>query len=116
MPGITVVQCGWIGMLLLTDNTGGARAPVFVVPEAHASTTVAAAAVTVPSALFLLTVWVLHARHFKRDLAEQLPLPVAALAILACTFAGEWAVFAVGLVAANVAVGVLLSRRPVVAG
>lgn len=77
----------------------------------------AAAAVTVPSVLFLLTVWALHARHFKRDLAEQLPLPVAALAILAGTFAREWAVFAAGLMAAaTVAVGVLLSRRPAVAG
>ncbi|MFF8913945.1 low temperature requirement protein A [Streptomyces sp. NPDC015032] len=86
------------------------------VGKAHISATAAAAAVTVPSALFLLTVWVLHARHFKRDLAEQLPLPAAALAILACTFAGEWAVLAAGLVAAaNVAVGVALSRRPAVA-
>ncbi|MER8086176.1 low temperature requirement protein A [Streptomyces sp. NPDC094048] len=83
------------------------------VGNAHVSNAVAAAAVTVPSALFLLTVWALHARHFKRDLAEQLPLPVAALAILACTFAGDWAVFAAGLVAAaTVAVGVALSRRP----
>ncbi|WP_406494970.1 hypothetical protein [Streptomyces sp. NBC_00846] len=77
----------------------------------------ATAAATVPSALFLLTMWALHARRFTRDLAEQLPLPVAAPAILACTFAGEWAVFAAGLMAAaTVAVGVLLSRRPAVAG
>lgn len=85
--------------------------------KAHVPDTVAAAAVTLPSALFLLTVWALHARHFKRDFAEQLSLPVAALAILACTFAGGWAVFAAGLVAAaTVAVGELLSRRPAVAG
>ncbi|MFJ2899610.1 low temperature requirement protein A [Streptomyces sp. NPDC087218] len=87
------------------------------VGKAHVSTEVAAAAVTVPSALFMLTVWALHARHFKRDLAEQLPLPVAALAILACTFAGSWAVFAAGLVAAaTVSASVLLSRRPDMAG
>ncbi|MFD4942427.1 low temperature requirement protein A [Streptomyces sp. NPDC058239] len=85
------------------------------VGKAHVSDTVAAAAVTVPSALFLLMVWALHARHFKRDLAEQLPLPVAVLAILACTFAGGWAVLAAGLVAAATAtVGVMLSRRPAV--
>ncbi|MEV8452755.1 low temperature requirement protein A [Streptomyces sp. NPDC052095] len=84
------------------------------VGKAHVPTTVAAAAVTLPSALFLLTVWALHARHFKRDLAEQLPLPVAAAAILACTFVGGWAVLAAGLVAvAAVAAGVLLSRRSV---
>ncbi|MDK0520071.1 low temperature requirement protein A [Streptomyces sp. ML-6] len=87
------------------------------VGKAHVPTEVAAAAVTVPSALFMLTVWALHARHFKRDLAEQLPLPVAALAILACTFVGSWAVFVAGLVAAaTVAASVLLSRRPEVAG
>ncbi|MER5359229.1 low temperature requirement protein A [Streptomyces sp. NPDC002785] len=87
------------------------------VGKAHVPDTVAAAAVTVPCALFLLTVWALHARHFKRDLAEQLPLPVAALAVLACTFAGGWAVFAAGLVAAaTVAVGAALARRPAVAG
>lgn len=85
--------------------------------KAHVPATAAAAAVTIPSALFLLTVWALHVRHFKRDLMEQLSLPVAALAILACTFTGGWAVFAAGLVAAAaVAVGVLLSRRPVAAG
>lgn len=84
------------------------------VGKAEISVTTASAAVTVPGAVFLLTVWALHARHFKRDLAEQLPLPVAAVAILACTFAGEWAVLATGLVAAAaVAVGVLLSRRTV---
>ncbi|MFF9351593.1 low temperature requirement protein A [Streptomyces sp. NPDC014734] len=87
------------------------------VGKAHVSTGAAAAAVTVPSALFLLTVWALHARHFKRDLAEQLPLPMAALAILGCTSAGAWAVFVAGLVAAAaVAAGVLLSRRPVPVG
>ncbi|MGW1186330.1 low temperature requirement protein A [Streptomyces sp. NPDC002559] len=87
------------------------------VGKAHVPTEVAAAAVTVPSALFMLTVWALHARHFKRDLAEQLPLPLAALAILVCTFIGSWAVFVAGLVAATtVAVSVLLSRRTDVAG
>jgi low temperature requirement protein LtrA len=77
------------------------------------STTAASAAVTVPAAIYLLTVWLVHARRFKRGLAEQLSLPLAAVAILGCTFAGKWAVFAAGLVAvATVAVGVSLSRRP----
>lgn len=84
--------------------------------KAHVSTAAASAAVTVPSAVFLLTVWLLHARHFKRDLAERCPSP-GAVAILACTFAGEYAVFAVGLVAAaTVAAGVALSRRPAPGG
>ncbi len=85
--------------------------------KAHVSTAAASAAVTVPTAVFLLTVWLLHARHFKRDLAEQLPLPLAAVATLACTFAGEYAVLAAGLVAAaTVTAGVALSRRPAPGG
>ncbi|NUL06483.1 low temperature requirement protein A [Streptomyces lunaelactis] len=83
------------------------------VGEAHISAFAANASVTVPAALFLLTVWLLHARHFKHGRAQQLTLPVSALAILACTFAGGWAVLAAGLVAAaTVAVGVTLANRP----
>ncbi|MGW2564353.1 low temperature requirement protein A [Streptomyces sp. NPDC001514] len=82
------------------------------VHKSHISTTAAAAAVTVPAAAFFLTVWLLHARHFKHGLLQQLTLPVSALAILACTFAGEWAVFAAGLVAAaTVAAGETLAHR-----
>ncbi|GGP36931.1 low temperature requirement protein A [Streptomyces melanogenes] len=84
------------------------------VGKAHISTAAAAAAVTVPAALFMLTVWALHSRHFKRTLAQQLTLPVSAVAILGCTFAGHGAVLAAGLVAAaTIAVGVTLSRRSV---
>lgn len=80
--------------------------------KSHISTTAAAASVTLPTAAFLLTVWLLHARHFKRGALQQLTLPVSALAILACTFAGEWAVLAAGLVAtATVAVGETLSHH-----
>lgn len=83
------------------------------VGQAHISTVAASAAVTVPAALFLLTVWLLHARHFKTGTAQQLVLPVSAVAIAACTFAGSFAVLAAGLVAAAaVAVGVILAGRP----
>lgn len=79
--------------------------------EAHISTLAAAAAVTVPAAVFLLTVWLLHARHFKSGTAQQLVLPGAAVAIAAATFAGTWAVLVAGLVAAAaVAVGVTLVK------
>ncbi|MFE7775718.1 low temperature requirement protein A [Streptomyces sp. NPDC057445] len=82
------------------------------VGEAHISTFAASAAVTVPTALFLLTLWYLHARHFKRTTAEQLLLPVSVPAILACTFAGHAAVLSAGLVAAaTVAAGVALASR-----
>ena len=82
------------------------------VHKAHISTLAASAAVTIPTALYLVTVWALHSRHFKVGLAQQLVLPVSALAVLACTFAGTWAVLAAGLVmAATVATGATLSAR-----
>ncbi|MCX3059057.1 low temperature requirement protein A [Streptomyces beihaiensis] len=82
------------------------------VGEAHISTAAASAAVTIPSAVFLMTVWALHSRYFKVGAAQQLTLPVSALLVLAATFAGHWAVLAAGVVAAlTVAVGVTLSAR-----
>ncbi|MCZ7459731.1 low temperature requirement protein A [Streptomyces sp. WMMC940] len=82
------------------------------VGKAHIPTSTASAAVTVPTAIYLLTVWFLHARHFKETLAQQLVLPVAVPAVLLCTLAGHWAVLAAGLVAAaTVATGVALASR-----
>ncbi|MFI6575292.1 low temperature requirement protein A [Nocardiopsis sp. NPDC050513] len=74
----------------------------------------AGAAVTVPAALFLAAVWLLHARHFKRGPAQQLVLPVSAVLVLACAPAGRWGVLLAGVVmACAVALGVVLaSRRP----
>ncbi|MGW2700765.1 low temperature requirement protein A [Streptomyces sp. NPDC001340] len=85
-----------------------------VVGKAHISTLSASAAVTLPTALYLLTVWALHSRHFKIGISQQLVLPVTALLVVCCTFLGEWAVLAAGLVsAAAVAVGVTLTTRMV---
>ncbi|MES9525016.1 low temperature requirement protein A [Streptomyces capoamus] len=82
------------------------------VGKAHISALSASAAVTLPTALYLLTVWALHARHFKVGLAQQLVLPVAALLVICCTFLREWAVLAAGLVcSAAVAAGVVLTAR-----
>ncbi|MFG2224027.1 low temperature requirement protein A [Streptomyces sp. NPDC048644] len=82
------------------------------VGKAHLSTLAASACVTVPAALFLVTVWLIHSRHQKRGIAQQLVLPLAAVLILACTFAGHLAVLAAGLVgSAAVAVGVTLTTR-----
>ncbi|GAA4915593.1 low temperature requirement protein A [Streptomyces coeruleoprunus] len=82
--------------------------------EAHVSATAAAAAVTVPAALYLLLVWGLHSRYFKVGIAQQLVLPCAALGVLLSTFAGHWAVLTAGLVmAAAVATGVTLTARMV---
>ncbi|WP_374774389.1 low temperature requirement protein A [Streptomyces sp. NBC_01310] len=85
--------------------------------KAHISQTAANAAVTVPTAVFLFMVWLLHSRHFKRGLAQQLVLPVSAVAVLACTWTGTYAVLWAGLVAtATVAAGLTLSEKHSPAG
>ncbi|MFJ4522963.1 low temperature requirement protein A [Streptomyces sp. NPDC088810] len=82
------------------------------VGKAHISALSASAAVTLPTALYLLTVWALHSRHFKVGLAQQLVLPVTALLVICCTFLRAWAVLAAGLVsAAAVATGVALTAH-----
>jgi low temperature requirement protein LtrA len=82
------------------------------VGKTHISTLSAAAAVTLPTTLYLLTVWALHSRHFKVGIAQQLVLPVTALLVICCTFLGDWAVLAAGLVcAAAVTTGVTLTAR-----
>ncbi|WP_354640629.1 low temperature requirement protein A [Kitasatospora camelliae] len=81
------------------------------VGAAHLSAEAATAAVTVPTALFLFTVWALHSRHVKQG-SEQAVLPAAAAAVLACTAAGQGGVLLAGLVtAAAVAVGIVLHTR-----
>ncbi|QSY47224.1 low temperature requirement protein A [Streptomyces griseocarneus] len=83
-----------------------------VIGKAHISTFAASATVTVPAALFTFSVWLLHSRHYKRGPAQQLTLPTASVAVLACTFAGSAAVLLAGLVvAATVAVGAVLAAR-----
>ncbi|MEU3251258.1 low temperature requirement protein A [Streptomyces sp. NPDC006997] len=82
------------------------------VGAAHISTLAAAAAVTLPTALFLLSVWALHARYFKVGITEQLLLPTTALLVICCAFLGDWAVLAAGVVSAlSVLTGVLLAAR-----
>ncbi|MFG3660193.1 low temperature requirement protein A [Streptomyces sp. NPDC047706] len=82
------------------------------VGTAHISTLSASAAVTLPTALYLLTVWALHSGHFKVGIAQQLVLPTTALLVICCTFLGEWAVFAAGVVSAlSVGVGETLTTR-----
>jgi low temperature requirement protein LtrA len=78
----------------------------------HISAMSAAAAVTLPTALYLLAVWALHSRHFKVGTAQQLVLPVTALLVICCTFLGHRAVLAAGvLTALAVAAGVTLTTR-----
>ncbi|MFI6935592.1 low temperature requirement protein A [Streptomyces sp. NPDC050287] len=82
--------------------------------KAHISTLSASAAVTLPTALYLLTVWALHARYFKVGITQQLVLPATALLVICCTFLGDWAVLTAGIVSAlSVAVGSALTGRGV---
>ncbi|MFF0082463.1 low temperature requirement protein A [Streptomyces canus] len=82
------------------------------VGKAHVSTLAASAAVTLPTALYLLTVWGLHSRHFKVGIVQQLVLPVTALLVICCTFLGDWAVPAAGIVATlAVVTGTTLTAR-----
>ncbi|GAA5006545.1 low temperature requirement protein A [Streptomyces siamensis] len=85
------------------------------VGKAHISTLSASAAVTLPTALFFLTVWTLHSRHYKVGIAQQLVLPTSALLVIVCTFLGEWAVLAAGVVSAlSVVIGMVLPARTTV--
>ncbi len=82
------------------------------VGKAHISTLSASAAVTLPTALYLLAVWALHSRHFKVGIAQQLVLPTAALLVICCTFLRDWAVLAAGIVSAlAVVTGTTLTAR-----
>ncbi|MER5355692.1 low temperature requirement protein A [Kitasatospora sp. NPDC002551] len=82
------------------------------VHKAHVSETAATATVTVPTALYLLTVWGLHARYAKTGPFQLSLLPAASVAVLACTAAGGAGVLAAGLVTAvTVAAGVALHAR-----
>ncbi|MFD9464330.1 low temperature requirement protein A [Streptomyces sp. NPDC060027] len=84
------------------------------VGKAHISTLSASAAVTLPTALYFLAVWALHSRYFKIGIAQQLVLPTTALLVILCTFLGDWAVLASGIVSAlAVAVGVVMTTRMV---
>jgi low temperature requirement protein LtrA len=83
-----------------------------VTHKAHISTMAASLTVTAPTALFMMSVWLVHSRHFKRGLAEQLLLPMCAVLVLLASYAGHWAVPLAGLVAAaTVGVGIILEAR-----
>ncbi|MFF0739074.1 low temperature requirement protein A [Streptomyces sp. NPDC004111] len=52
----------------------------------HASPTAAAAAVTVPTAVFLLTVWAIHLRPHRGAATERILYPLAAAGVVAATW------------------------------
>ncbi|MFR9795898.1 low temperature requirement protein A [Streptomyces sp. MS06] len=82
------------------------------VGTSHLSALSASAAVTLPTALYLIAVWTMHSRHFKIGISQQLVLPVTALLVICCTFLGDLAVPAAGLVCAlAVTAGETLTAR-----
>ena len=70
----------------------------------------AGAAVTVPAAVFLLTVWVVHLRPHQRSVAERIPFPVAAVGVLSAAWSPEPALLAGGLLAILVVVATVPRR------
>ncbi|MER7750959.1 low temperature requirement protein A [Kitasatospora sp. NPDC097643] len=81
------------------------------VHKAEISATAATATVTVPTALYLIMVWLLHTRHTKTGAAQALA-PTGAALVLACTAFGDSGVLAAGLVCAlTVAAGVAMHAR-----
>jgi len=91
------------GLEVATEQVTGA---------AHISALAAALAVTIPTALFSIAVWLVHIRPFKHDLSQQLVFPATAVLVLAASFAGHWAVPVAGLVAAaGLAVSIALAAR-----
>jgi low temperature requirement protein LtrA len=83
-----------------------------VTRESHISALAAALAVTVPTALYWVAVWLVHLRHFERGAGQQLVLPASAALVLAASFAGHWAVPLAALAAAaGLAVNIVLVTR-----
>ncbi|WAL93265.1 low temperature requirement protein A [Streptomyces sp. Je 1-369] len=78
--------------------------------HAHTSPLAAGAAVTVPAAVFLITVWAVHLRPHLTTAAERAPYPVAAFGLLAATFT-PWPALAAGAVLVVLVVVVTAPRR-----
>ncbi|MFI1499863.1 low temperature requirement protein A [Streptomyces platensis] len=64
------------------EGAGLAAYADHVTRHAEASSIAAGAAVTVPAAVFLITVWGVHLRPHQRSLVERIPFPVAAVGVL----------------------------------
>ncbi|SFF30618.1 low temperature requirement protein A [Streptomyces mirabilis] len=76
----------------------------------HVSPLVAGAAVTIPAAIFLISVWAVHVRPHQMRRVEQLPFPAAVLLIVTAALSPAPAL-AAGLVLAVLVVVVTVARR-----
>jgi low temperature requirement protein LtrA len=68
------------------EGAGLAAYADHVTRHTGASPTAAGLAVTVPAAVFLITVWGVHLRPHQRSLAEWIPFPVAVVGVLAAAW------------------------------
>ncbi|MFB6777822.1 low temperature requirement protein A [Streptomyces sp. NPDC056352] len=92
------------------EGAGLAAYADHVTRSTDASPLAAGAAVTVPAAVFLITVWAVHLRPHQRTAAEWIPYPVAAVGILVAACSPAPALAAGALLAALVVV-VTVPRR-----
>ncbi|MGW2412578.1 low temperature requirement protein A [Streptomyces tubercidicus] len=76
------------------EGAGLAAYADHVTRHAEASSIAAGAAVTVPAAVFLITVWVVHLRPHQRSLVERIPFPVAAVGVLMAAWSSAPALLA----------------------
>jgi low temperature requirement protein LtrA len=83
-----------------------------VTHESHISALAAALAVTAPTALYSVAVWLVHNRTLHHEAGAQLVFPASAALVLAASFASHWAVPLAALAAAaGLAVNVILVMR-----
>ncbi|MGW3956932.1 low temperature requirement protein A [Streptomyces sp. NPDC004752] len=92
------------------EGAGLAAYADHVTRHTGASPTAVGAAVTVPAAVFLVTVWVVHLRPHQRSAVERIPFPVAAVGVLAAAWSPAPALLAGVLMAGLVAVGTVPRR------
>ncbi|MFH8682075.1 low temperature requirement protein A [Streptomyces lydicus] len=92
------------------EGAGLAAYADHVTHRAEASSIAAGAAVTVPAAVFLITVWVVHLRPHQRSLAERIPFPLAAVGVLMAAWSPAPALVA-GVLLASLVGWVTMPRR-----
>ncbi|MEE1755233.1 low temperature requirement protein A [Streptomyces sp. SP18CS02] len=93
------------------EGAGLAAYAEYVTGHSAASPLAAGAGVTVPAAVFLLTVWAVHLRPHRASAAERVPYPVAAAGILLSTGTPAPALAAGALLAVLVVVVTVRRRR-----
>ncbi|MEU0804340.1 low temperature requirement protein A [Streptomyces sp. NPDC005970] len=93
------------------EGAGLAAYADHVTRHTGSSPAAAGAAVTVPAAIFLITVWLVHLRPHQRSLAERVPFPLAAVGVLAAAWSPAPALVT-GVLLAGLVVVVTVPRHP----